>query len=159
MTEIQWSRVAGCSPLMIPRDKQNGSERKPRVYSGYHSDMAVIQTNGCSNRVERKLVHNRLEQTRRKRLFMLNQECPQRLMRNKPGVIRPRADERIDHIGQSDDLSRFGNIFPLQPAGIPAAIPPFMLLGDRRRQPCASAVGLPEQGRAHREPERDRRQC
>jgi hypothetical protein len=72
VTEIQWGQVAGRSALMTPADKEHGPEREPWVHLGHHTNMAIIQANGCPNRIERKLVNHRLEKARLKGLFVLN---------------------------------------------------------------------------------------
>jgi hypothetical protein len=73
----------------------------------------------------------------------MDEQLAERLVRRGRCLVRPLRDQRIKHIGQPENLRRFGDLIALEPAGVAAAVPPFMLL---RHDGGETIVGAAERG-------------
>src|SRR5207247_10624650 len=62
-------------------------------------------------------------------------QLPERCMREETLAVRTRVEERLEGIGESDDLGELMNLLPLEPARIPLPARPFVLLKDNLRDP------------------------
>src|SRR5712692_6239595 len=104
------------------------SERILRVQLDDFRGLARVQPDVRSQREHGELLDHALQYLRRERRFFLRHQLPDRFMREETLPVRTRVEERLEGIGQSDDLRELMNLLPLEPARIPQPTPPSVLL-------------------------------
>ena len=65
-------------------------------------------------------------------------------MREETLPVRTRVEERLEGVGESDDLRELMNLLPLEPARISLPARPFVLLKDNLRDPVGVGAQPPE---------------
>src|SRR5207245_11105739 len=74
---------------------------------------------------------------------------PARVIPEETLPVGPRVEERLEGVGESNDLGVLMNLLPLEPTRIPLPAYPFVLLKDKLREPAGFLAQPLQRLRAH----------
>src|SRR5207245_9578523 len=103
-----------------------------------------VQPDACSQREHGELLDQALQRLRREHSLFLRHQLPDCFMREETLPVWTHMEERLEGVGETDDLRILMNLRPLEPTRISLPAQPFVLLQDRVRDPAGVRTHLPK---------------